>query len=172
MVTIRITGPECSGKSSLAAELHEVLGGTIVHEAAREYLNAKKSYDQANLIEIAKIQKSAEDKIRDLEPSFLIADTGMLVLSIWHEEKYGEPSPWIQDQLTNSRYDITLLCYPDLPWVEDPQRENPSDRDRLYLKYQNELNTRKETYFVVKGVGSQRIDHVLGYLKQKGHITK
>ena len=172
MVTIRITGPESCGKSTLAEELKSKLGGVLVPEAARIYLNSKDHYDQSDLLAIAKIQRTTELHARDLAPNFLIADTDMLVLSIWHREKYGEDNSWIQEQLDNSHYNITLLCSPDLSWVPDPQREHPTDRARLFTFYRDELEARKQSYFIVSGEGKKRAARVLDYLKQKGHITK
>jgi nicotinamide riboside kinase len=143
-----------------------------VPEAARDYLNSKDHYDQSDLLEIAKLQRSAEIKIRNLAPTFLIADTGMLVLSIWHKEKYGEINSWIEEQRNAFHYDITLLCFPDLPWVSDPHRENPTDRDRLFGLYQSALEANEEPYLVVRGEGKQRINQALDYMQQKGHITR
>jgi nicotinamide riboside kinase len=171
MVTILITGPECSGKTSLAQDLKNRLGGLMIVEAAREYLDGNEVYDQSDLLEIAKLQNSSEAKARIENPNFLIADTGMLVLSIWSEEKYSHIDPWIESQLRKSEYDIVFLCRPDLPWEHDPQRENPTDRDRLFNLYIDKLTALNRTYLIIEGEGIGRVQKALDHLKQKGHIT-
>ncbi len=171
MVTILITGPECSGKTTLAHSLTQRLDGLMVIEAAREYLEEKGTYKEADLLKIAKLQKDSEVKARSTDPDFLLVDTGMLVLSIWSKEKYARVDPWIESQLSGTEYDVVLLCRPDLPWEYDPQRENPTDRERLLDMYIEKLGSLERSYKIIEGTGSERLEMAIDYLKQKGHIT-
>lgn len=54
-------------------------------------------------------------------------------------------------------YDLWLLSRPDMPWVYDPQRENPHDRDRLFAAYEALLQELGKTYVVVGGDEKERL---------------
>jgi len=49
-----ITGPESSGKTTLATQLANYWKTPLVTEASRDYLNGKDSYQQHDLLKIAK----------------------------------------------------------------------------------------------------------------------
>lgn len=141
-MTILVTGPESSGKTTLAKALAEELNGTYVAEVAREYLLARGgNYSANDLPAIWAQQKAAEDASRGSSAAFIVCDTGPEVVRIWSEVKYGFcPKSVLVDSLERE-YDLTLLCYPDLPWEADPLREAPDKADRLDLfeRYQKLL---------------------------------
>jgi nicotinamide riboside kinase len=49
------------------------------------------------------------------------------------------------------------LCAPDIPWEDDPMRENPDDRHLLFEKYVNVLNTYKKDFIIVSGLHDERL---------------
>jgi nicotinamide riboside kinase len=49
-----------------------------------------------------------------------------------------------------------LLTYIDLPWIEDPQREHPHQRQELYEIYLKEMKNQPVPYVEIKGSGRQR----------------
>ena len=62
-VKIVVTGPESSGKSSLATRLAQQFNFPVVPEFSREYLNSlNRAYTQHDLDEIAAGQMKNEDK--------------------------------------------------------------------------------------------------------------
>ena len=70
--------------------------------------------------------------------SFIVCDTGPEVIRIWEEVKYGAASPAVMRGFEQQRFQLTLLCRPDLPWEPDPLREapDPASRAKLFTKYQ------------------------------------
>ena len=87
---IAIIGPESTGKSTLAKELAEYYKTVYVPEVARFYIDElKRSYNQNDLLEIAKLQCDEEDKLLHQANEILICDTNLLVIKIWSEFKYG-----------------------------------------------------------------------------------
>ena len=54
-----------------------------------------------------------------------------------------------EKQKTEKRF--YLLCKDDIPWEEDPQRENPNDRVDLFTSYKQELDNLGHNYFIVGG---------------------
>lgn len=159
MMRIGITGPESSGKTTLAEDLARVLGGALVPEYAREYLELNgPGYQYSDLMKIAKEQMRLIEKAKG---DFVICDTEFLVLKIWSEEKFGHVDPTIESYFKKDLFDLYVLCSPDIPWEFDPLRENPSDRDRLFEKYDLTLNLEAKNSIVVSGDREKRLSSVL-----------
>lgn len=153
---IAITGPECSGKSTLSEQLTWELDLPWTPEHARVYLGRLgRPYVPEDIIDIAK-----EQAAQWINTSF-IADTEMLVCSIWYEEKTGEKSLDIEQLLTEQNFDLYLLCTPDLPWAFDELRENPTDRDRLFEQYKARLDELSLPYVVISGTTENRLEVAL-----------
>ena len=134
MQTIRVTGPESSGKTTLARRLAWCLDGIYVAEAARAYLHARRgSYTDDDLPAIWEAQRQLEETALAERPSYLICDTGPEVIHVWSEVKYGHVARSVREAVASRQYDVTLLCAPDLPWVPDPLRETPDLKQRWEL---------------------------------------
>lgn len=168
---IVVTGPECSGKSSLAAELANFYQVAYLQEPARAYLRPGVSYQPSDLLALCE-QQLALEKSNSHNP--LILDTDIQNLVIWWQEKYGPiPNRLVHHYLSqNDEVDrFYLLCRPDLPWEFDPLRENPEDRDRLFDLYRKDLCARKMSFVEIIGKGHQRLDMALEYLQNVAGIT-
>ena len=51
-----------------------------------------------------------------------------------------------------------MLPRPDFPWVEDPLRENPFDRDTLHARYRSLLDELAVPYRELTGSKRQRLE--------------
>jgi nicotinamide riboside kinase len=161
-----ITGPESSGKTTLATQLADYWKTPLVAEASRDYLKGKDSYQQCDLLEIAKQQHKQEQTVLSLLPERIICDTDLLVIMIWSEVKYGHCDPWIYSTFENSVKQQTLsryyfLCDSNIPWKADPLRENPHNRDELFDLYLQKLKEYELDYRIVKGEPQERLQLVL-----------
>ena len=135
---ILVTGPESSGKTSLARTLAWAVDGRYVAEQARAYLHRLgRDYGADDLPRILAAQLAAEEEARASGASVVVCDTGPEVIRIWAEVKYGRCPASVADAFQTRHYDLTLLCVPDLPWQPDPLREAPDRkyRDLLFQKY-------------------------------------
>ena len=93
MYKIAITGPESTGKTTLAAILAEHFSGKMIPEFARQFLANKSSYTLQDLHEIAVGQWTSEEKAIQEGNELLICDSDPLVFGVWSLEKFNKLDP-------------------------------------------------------------------------------
>lgn len=162
MKRIVVTGPESSGKTTLAMALAKHYGTLWVPEQARPFLSdLGRPYHEPDLSAIAEQQLQMEDGMADaaamMQLPWIICDTDAITIRIWGQEKYGRSDPWVVQCTEERAYDLWLLCAPDMPWEPDPLRENPTDRDRLFEVYERTLQLLGKPYTIMRGVHEDRM---------------
>lgn len=170
MLKIVLTGPESTGKTTLARQLAGHFGTVWAPEFARRYLDGLgRPYSQNDLLVIARGQVALEEDFLKKANHLLFLDTSLEVIKIWSEFRYGDCHPWIVDQWQQRRHDFYLLCRPDVPWVFDPQRENSADREVLLKIYRKELTALGAEFFELGGLEDERfknaVDVVANFIK-------
>lgn len=160
------TGPESSGKTTLAGGLSTALQAPLVNEVSRDYLNARYAqqpdyrYQPDDLLQIARLQQAAEQRALQANTGVIVCDTDLLVIIVWSQVKYGFVDPWIiaafqqSLQTTRRRY---LLCNHNIPWQYDPLRENPHDRAVLAGHYRRSLLEHGCTSMQISGAHDERL---------------
>ena len=157
MKKIAITGPESSGKTTLAQLLATHFQTVWVPEFARTYLSdLNRPYTLEDLEIIAEGQLALEKAYPQNDSRLIFCDTDICVLKIWSEFRFGTCSTKINNAFQSQIYDHTLLCRPDIEWVPDPLRENPHDRDLLFDKFIDLLNQKKASYTIIEGDAALR----------------
>jgi len=158
IIKIAITGPESTGKSSLASQLAQHFNTVFVPEFAREYIDKlSRPYTEDDLLQIAKGQLEYEEEMLLKNNKIIFSDTEMTVMKIWSLHKYGRCHPFILDKLQQQNYDLILLCDVDLPWEPDQLREHPRHRKFFFDWYLTELNLQGVNFAVVSGMGDDRL---------------
>jgi len=167
MMSIAIVGPESTGKSTLTKSLAKHYRTLCSEEYAREYLTAlERPYEQSDLLEIAKGQLEIANKVKMKENSIVFHDTDLLVIKVWSEFKFGDCDPWIIKQFEMNQADLYLLTDFNIPYEEDPLRENPEQRRELFEIYEQELIKSKANYQVIKGELSDRLNQSIAHINQ------
>lgn len=162
---ISITGPESTGKSKLAVDLAKHYQTVYVPEYSREYLkDIGTNYSLDDVLNIAKGQLFTEAQFMQLANQVLFCDTDPLVSKIWCNEVFSQCPEWIESKVIEHRYDMYLLCYPDIEWEPDVLRENPDNRKYLFDLYIKELEYFKFNYRVVNGKGSERLKNAIKFV--------
>ncbi len=163
---IAITGPESTGKTTLATELAEYFNTVAVPEYAREYIeNLNRPYNYNDILKIARKQHSLEKEYAKRANKLLICDTELIVTKIWCEYRYKKCHQWIIDNVLLQDFDLYILCNIDLAWEYDEIRENPNNRLELFNLYENELRKNSFNYKIVSGNNSERISKSIEFIQ-------
>jgi NadR type nicotinamide-nucleotide adenylyltransferase len=154
---ICVIGPECTGKTDLAKYLANHFQTAWVPEYARGFLDKlNRPYEQADLVKIAHGQTRMEEEWLYESKKIQICDTNLLTIKIWSEHKYGNCPEEILEKHSARHYDLYLLCYIDVPWQDDPQREHPDKREHFWFIYKNEVEKSKVPYVEIGGSMEER----------------
>lgn len=150
MYRIGIIGPESTGKSTLAEYLAHRYEGVLVPEYAREYMeNLAPSYGYTydDVVAIAKQQLSV---LSSINSNLVVFDTELIITKVWFLHKFGRCPDFVEQALRDYPMDVYLLCYPDLPWLPDPVRENPNIREYLFDWYEREIQALNIPYYIIR----------------------
>jgi nicotinamide riboside kinase len=170
MKKIVFTGPESTGKTTLANLISKQYKAPLVIEKAREFFENKKdtNYTFFNLLTIAIEQYELEqntirvyqEENKNRKRLFVVCDTDLITIKIWMDEVFGKHSEWLPKNIKKDKTKdvLYLLCSPEgVAWEPDPLRENPHDRDRLFKIYEKELNAHQKNYKILRGSVEERI---------------
>ncbi|GAB3292712.1 AAA family ATPase [Hymenobacter humi] len=159
MLRVSLTGPESTGKSTLAARLAAHYGTSFAPEFAREYLAVSgPHYISEDLEEIARGQLAAEAEAERRAQRVVFCDTDLLVIKIWAEHSFGVCPEWILERIEQQPYDLVLLMGVDLPWEPDPLREHPHLRQHFYDLYHRDLRERMVNFAEISGTEDRRFE--------------
>lgn len=171
------TGPESSGKTTLATQLSAALHCPLVMEASRDYLNERYQrqpgyqYGQPDLLQIAQRQLAREQQALQQATRFVVCDTDLLVIVIWSEVRYGHAEPALLELFRQSLAAgprTYFLCDHHIPWEPDPLREHPQGRDMLAVRYRQRLDQLGVPCQVASGNAQQRLQQALSTAENAG----
>ena len=160
MKVVVLAGPESSGKSWLAAQLHAHFGGLMVGEYVRYFIDQhQRDTTLADIPAIAQGQLAWEDAARAKRPALLILDTHLLTNRLWSQTLFGDYPGWLDDELLARHYDLHLLLSPeDVEWSADGQRCQPDldDRQRFYEQCRDWLRQHRQPFVEIAGDWAER----------------
>lgn len=93
----------------------------------------------------------------NFKPVFI--DTDMYVMKVWSEYVFGRCHHWILNRIVERKYDLYLLCHPDLPWVKDELREYPDQHTReiLFHHYKDIMVNQSVPFVDISGDYEERL---------------
>ena len=128
---IGLIGGECTGKSTTATALAELLAGVVAHEVLREFVAEHgRVPDQAEQRRVMLTQMAREDSLIASPGTRLVIADPMPAMTALYSDVYYADSTLLPVCVEHAaRYDLVLWCRPDIPWVADPgQRDGPEYR--------------------------------------------
>ncbi len=163
LIRIVITGPECTGKSTLSADLALHYNTVFIPEYAREYVEKlSRPYTYEDVVHIAETQIRQEEEYEKKANGLLFYDTYLIITKVWFDVVYKKRPQWIDEKLKKNHIDLFLLCNTDIPWMPDAVRENGGEmREKLFRIYRQQLEYYGCNYVVISGKGYERFRHAM-----------
>ena len=170
MKKIVILGPESVGKTTLCHELEKNLKAVFIPEFARNYIeqiHRTYTYEDVELIAKQQVKDLKEAINNNTDNEFLVMDTFLIVTKVWFLHVFNRCPVWLQTELENAQIDFFLLLKPDIPWLDDPVRENPHIREYLYDWYKRELDEIGASYAEIGGFGNIRTKRAMRAIRAR-----
>ena len=154
---ICLLGGESTGKSTLAVALAAALDTASVAEYGRELWERRQGeLAYCDLLDIGREQVRREGLAAESARRYLICDTSPLTTLFYCQHLFGRAEPELQ-ALAERPYDLTLLCAPDFPFVQDGTRQGVAFQAMQHAWYQAELAARGIAYSLVQGSVAERV---------------
>ena len=164
---IALLGAESTGKTTLARDLAATLATpgtrtTWVGETLREWCDrAGRTPQQHEQRAIAEEQAHRIDAAA-ASYDLVVADTTALMIAVFSEQVFGDPSLLAEAAARQRGYGLTLLMALDLPWVADGlQRDGPQVRAPVDASLRRALMQAGAGFSVVSGSGATRLQCAL-----------
>ncbi|MFY9309133.1 MAG: AAA family ATPase [Bacteroidia bacterium] len=169
---IVLTGPESTGKTTLARQLAQHFNTTWVEEFGRNYYvekGGKLLID--DIINIAEGQLNSEEQAIKQSNKLLFCDTDLIVTQIWSEIYFNSCPEKVIQLNTSRKYDLFLLMNIDIPWEDDGTREFPHLREWHFKRIKDELESRGLNYTLISGEGHQRLQNAIEAVTELIQLT-
>lgn len=164
-----VTGPESTGKTSIAKHLSIQFNGEYVPEYARSYISTlKRKYTYNDILSIAEKQKNDIDALllSDRNTKWFI-DTHLIITKIWFKWYSNQMPEWMDSSIKQTKNCFYLLCAPDIEWEADDVRENGGEnRIKLFEAYKQELLDYKLSFRIVSGENDERFRNAVKFVEE------
>jgi NadR type nicotinamide-nucleotide adenylyltransferase len=156
-----VTGPESTGKTTLARLLAQRHRAEWVPEAARRFAErVARPLTAADVDPIAREHVALADAAAARAAAdghrLLVTDTDLLSTVVYARHYYGRAARWIEDAERRRRADLYLLCDVDVPWEPDGVRDRPADRAAMFAEFERALLRRRANVAIVRGTWAER----------------
>lgn len=165
-------GPESTGKTTLVRSLADHFSAEWIPEFARRYLEEKEELPDeiclpADIDPIVKGQCALEDHALSKAQDIIFMDTNPLQTKVYTDIYFDHFHSDVLDRVIKERqYDLYLLTDIDIPWENDPLRDQPENRKEIFSIFENALLKRQLPYVIISGSHQQRINRSIEVIKQ------
>jgi NadR type nicotinamide-nucleotide adenylyltransferase len=154
---VSIVGPESTGKTTLARRLAEKFATVWVPEWARTVLERRRgSLEGLDWTDLVRGQIASEEALARDANRLLICDTDPIVTPLWADALLGACPDDVRVAARGRRYDLTLLCNADVPWVGDEMRYLPKGGATFFARCEEALRREGRATVVLRGEWAAR----------------
>jgi len=165
---IAIIGPQSTGKSVLAESLAKHFGTTWVPEFARGYAEGKGAQlDISDVEKIAEGHLASEAAMALRAKDYLFVDTDIIMTLLYSQIYYGQIPAKVKSLCETKRYELTLVTTPDVPWIDDPQRDI-LNRDDFFDRCIHEVKVYKRSFAIIRGNWKDRFESAVRLVEGLG----
>lgn len=161
LVRVCLTGPESTGKTTLARRLAERFHTEWVPEGSRVYAeHVGRELTADDVVPIARehilLADAAAELARRAGQRLLVLDTDLLSTVVYSRHYYGASPRRVERAERARRADLYLLCDVDVPWLPDGIRDRPENRERMFALFRDALVRRRAHHVLVRGDWEER----------------
>lgn len=147
-----IFGPESVGKSTMTKNLAKHFETVFVPEYARTFMETRDNeLVESDLPAFARGMMASEEALSRRANRLIFSDTDALTTAIWSNWLYKQVPAEITTLAMEQRHDLYLLLDVAVPWVADPQRYLPEERQSFLQVCQRELERLGRRYVLISG---------------------
>ena len=156
LLRVCLTGPESTGKTTLARRLAARFHTEWVPEGSRVYAERiGRPLTADDVMPIARehilLADAAAELVRRAGGRMLVLDTDLLSTVVYARHYYGASPRWVERMERERRADLYLLCDVDVPWLPDGIRDRPENREEMLALFRRALSRRGVRQAVVHG---------------------
>lgn len=139
---VLITGIEGCGKTTLTQMLAKIFNTSCAREEGRYYFakyfgSNEEVFELEDFLGIACEQRQIENYAFKTSNKITFCDTDAVITQYYYEMYMGRENPKIEAFVDKDRYDLVILMFPDVMWVDHDFRLN-EDKELRY-KLHNKL---------------------------------
>ncbi len=168
-----LTGPECTGKTTLAKRLAQDFKTIWNPEFVRTYLDKRFKYTQNykiyhyELSNIVSGQVISEYHLAKQASKLLVCDTNILSNLVYIKYYFKILPTWLAELFSSNNRGFYILLSPTIPFEKDPQREDEQNREILFKIFKKTLETYKLPFIVIHDSEKEK-----RYKKVKNFVNK
>ena len=164
---VALLGAESTGKTTLAGEIGAALTGrglrvAVVGEALREFCiehaRTPRRDEQATIAD----EQARRIDVAATDAEIVVADTTALMIAVYSDFVFGDPSLYALAEARQGRCDLTLVTALDLPWLPDGlQRDGAHVREPVDALLRASLARAGVGFDLILGSGPARLQAAL-----------
>jgi HTH-type transcriptional repressor of NAD biosynthesis genes len=156
-----LLGPECTGKSTLAANLAKHYSSCYVGECARVLRDMQRQIEPGDVQRVARAQLASELTLARRANRVLFLDTDLLAVQFWSERRFGMCPEWICQEARRRQYDLYLVTDVDVPFVGEQRYDRPEERRAFLQRCLDTLEARGLDYVRLSGAWVRRFEQAV-----------
>ena len=154
-----VTGPESTGKTTIAQQLAVRFDAAWVPEYAREYSEfAGRTLAEQDVEPIARGQMALQDAALRSDHPLLVFDTDLVSTVVYARHYYAHCPEWIVSAARKRLANLYLLLDVDVAWTADGVRDQPQARSGLHDRFREQLRVFGARVVEIRGKGAQRLE--------------